>query len=99
VEASALWRMPTSGGDPVKVLEGVVMRASAVVPAGIYYLDRPERTSRLQFFDFATRVSTTIAGNLGDARLGLSVSPDGSSILYTRLDASGDDLMLVENFR
>ena len=30
---------------------------------------------------------------------GLTVSPDGRSLLYSRPDASGADLMLVENFR
>jgi len=50
VEASALWRMPVSGGEPVKVLDGVLMRAFVVLERGIYYIERPERESRLQFF-------------------------------------------------
>ena len=99
VEASALWRLSTSGGEPVKVLDGVVMRAFVVLERGIYYIDRPERASRLQFFDFATRKSTTVADNLGDVRLGLTASPDSRTILYTRLDSAVDDLMMVENFR
>ena len=99
VEASALWRLPPSGGESVKVLDGVVMRAFIVLDRGIYYIDRPERASRLQFFDFATKRSTTVAGDLGDARLGLTASPDGRTILFTRRDSSVDDLMLVENFR
>ena len=99
VEASPLWRLSASGGEPVKVLDGVVMRAFVVLARGIYYIDRPERASRLQFFDFATRKSTTVAGNLGDVRLGLTASPDGRTILCTRLDSAVDDLMMVENFR
>ena len=99
VEASELWRVPTTGGEPAKVLEGVVMRAFAVLERGIYYIDRPERESRLQFFDFATRRSITVAGSLGDVRLGLTATPDGRTILYTKLDSVVDDLMLVENFR
>jgi hypothetical protein len=30
---------------------------------------------------------------------GLTVSPDGGTILYAQLDEAGSDLMLVENFR
>jgi Tol biopolymer transport system component/predicted Ser/Thr protein kinase len=98
VEASALWRLPTSGGEPVKVLDGVVMRAFVVLERGIYYIDRPA-ASRLRFFDFATKRSSTIADGIGDVRLGLTASADGRTILYTRLDSTVDDLMMVENFR
>jgi len=39
------------------------------------------------------------AGNLGNVDVGLTVSPDHRTILYSRVDSSIDDLMLVENFR
>jgi Tol biopolymer transport system component len=96
---SALWRLPTSGGQPVKVLTGVINRAFTVLERGICYIDRPASEARLQYFDFASGRSTTVAGNLGDLRNGLTASPDGRTILYTRLDSSVDDLMLVDNFR
>jgi hypothetical protein len=34
-------------------------------------------TTRLQYFDLATRRSTTVARNLGDVFLGLTASSDG----------------------
>ena len=97
--ASPLWRLPTSGGQPVQVLEGVVMRAFVVLERGIYYIDRRAGEARLQFFDFATSKSTTVARNLGEIHLGLTATPNGRTILYSRVDSSVDDLMLVENFR
>jgi len=96
---SPLWRLPTSGGQPVKLLEEVVMRAFVVLERGIYYLDQPSDEARLQYFDFATRKSTTVARNLGELQSGLTASADGRTILYSRVDSSVDDLMLVENFR
>jgi Tol biopolymer transport system component len=97
-EASALWRLPTSGGQPVKVLEGVIERAFAVFEKGIYYIDQPEGEARLQFYDFATGRSTTVARNLGVVGLSLTVSPDGRTILFSKVTSSVNDLMLVENF-
>jgi len=98
--AAPLWRVPTSGGQPVKVLEGVEGFAPAL-ERGIYYIDRPAGESRLQFFGFATRRSVTVSriGDLAMLSAGLTVSPDGRTVLYARLDSSVDDLMLVENFR
>ena len=66
---------------------------------GVYYLDTPSGETRLQYFDFATRRSTTVARNLGNMDACLAVSPDGRTILYSRMDSSVDDLMLVEDFR
>jgi tricorn protease-like protein len=108
---SPLWRLPVSGGIPVKILEGVVLGNFQVLERGIYYIDRasgeggffaidgPSGETRLQYFDFATRRSTTTARNLGNVDVGLTVSPDGRTILYSRVDSSIDDLMLVDNFR
>ena len=65
---------------------------------GIYYMDR-RSDPRLQYFDLATRKITTVASSLGIVGFGLTASPDGRTILYSRTDSSVDDLMLVENFR
>jgi serine/threonine protein kinase len=96
---SALWRLPASGGQPVKVLEGVIQWAFTVFDKGVYYIDQPEGQARLQFYDSATGRSTTVARNLGEVNLGLTVSPDGRTILFSKVTSSINDMMLVENFR
>jgi Tol biopolymer transport system component len=94
-----VWRVPVAGGEPVKVVDGVVGWFFQAAEKGIYYAEQPAGQTRLMFYDFATRRSTTIAGNLGQIEFAPGVSPDGRTILYSRVDSTVDDLMLVENFR
>jgi hypothetical protein len=94
-----LWRLPLKGGEAVKLMEGVGSTSFDVVDSGIYYLERVSGEIRLGYFDFATHKSTLVAGNLDIATFGLTASRDGRTILYTRVDSSVNDLMLVENFR
>lgn len=106
-----VWRMPADGGEATKLLSGVVLGNFDVVDAGIYYLerasveagtfmtDRPGGEIRLQFYEFATGTSRTVATGLGRAGLGLTASADGRTILFSRIDSSVDELMLVDNFR
>jgi hypothetical protein len=47
----------------------------------------------------ASRKTVTVAGNLGNVDFGLGASPDGRTILYTRVDSTVNDLMLVSDFR
>jgi len=109
---SALWRMSLAGGTPIKVLDGVLYGNFDVVDSGIYYLERVSGAEdqrarpasqggeiRLQYFDLSTRRSTTIAPNLGLAGHGLTVSRDGRSIFFARIDSAIDELMLVDGFR
>jgi Tol biopolymer transport system component len=107
----SLWRVPLAGGIPEKILESVVLGNFVVLDRGIYYIDRssgqggiywvdrPSGETRLQYYDFSTRKSTTVARNLGNVDTPLAVSADGRTIFYSRVDSSVDDLMLVENFR
>jgi hypothetical protein len=108
---SSLWRLPLAGGAPLKVLDGVVLGNFDVVDGGIYYIDRvsgeageyftdrPSGETRLQYFDFGTGRSTTVARSLGTIGFGLSASRDGRTVYFTRIDSAADELMLVDNFR
>ena len=52
--------------------------------------------------DFASRKTTRIyqlAKTLSLENRGLALSPDRRALLFTQLDASSADLMLLENFR
>jgi hypothetical protein len=96
---SPLWRLPISGGEPVKVIDGVVWFNFSLLERGAYYIDKDRGDTRLQYLNFATGRSSIVARNLGEVSSGLTTSRDGRTILYTRLDSHTDDLMLVENFR
>jgi eukaryotic-like serine/threonine-protein kinase len=99
VVSSPAWRLPTSGGEPEKVLDGVHWFNFCPVAGGFYYIDRFRDETRLQYLDQATGSTTTVARNLGEVSAGLTVSPDARTILFTRVDSSTDDLVLVEDFR
>jgi serine/threonine protein kinase len=108
---SSVWRVPLTGGGRVKVLDGVVFGNFDVLEGGIYYIDRvsgetggfytdrPVGETRLQYFDFSTRRSTTVAHSLGAMGPGLSASRDGRTVFFSRVDSSVDELTLVDNFR
>ena len=94
---SPLWRLPTSGGEPMKILDGVVWLNFWSAREGVYYIDRDEGETRLQYLDFATGSSTTVARNLGEVEGGLTASPDGEDdslysrgLLCRRPDARGE---------
>jgi hypothetical protein len=104
---TALWRIPASGGEAVKVLDAVLNLPFVPAGGGLYYMDMPSNEPRLQFVDLTTRQVTTVAASLGSvsasgygsADMGFHVSNDGRIILFARQDSSIDDLMLVRNFR
>ena len=108
---NALWRVPLAGGVPVKIVDGVVLGNFDVVEGGVYYIDRdageagvsvtgrPGAQTRLQYFEFATGRSSTVASGLGNVAFGLSTSRDGRTVFFSRVDSAVDELMLVENFQ
>jgi Tol biopolymer transport system component len=98
---TGLWRMPVEGGEETQVLETVYNRAFEVRTEGIYYMSwsSEDRASRLQFHALSGGKSRELAKFEGRIGEGLAVSPDGKRILFSRLDRSGADLMLVDNFR
>jgi eukaryotic-like serine/threonine-protein kinase len=94
-----LWRVPVRGGAAVKIIEGVSASTFDIVDSGIYFVDSIRSETRLEYFDLATSRVTTVARNLGTLDGSLSASRDGRTILFSRVDSSVNDLMLVEHFR
>jgi Tol biopolymer transport system component len=94
---SPLWSVPVEGGEEKEVLDSVGWRGFAPVRDGIWFLSRAGPKIRIQFHGFGGGVRTLAL--FTRPGVGLTVSPDGSSLLYTQRQPIGGDLMLVEDFR
>jgi hypothetical protein len=74
-----------------------------VTDEGIYFAV-PESSTRaaIKFFRFASASQKTVAGVAGNLRSnvsGLTLSPNGKSLLLLLVTQRGSDLMMIENFR
>ncbi len=105
--SSDLWTTRVGGGDEARVIDLADLtvidlssrRQFAVSQEGIYYVRTGPEGQRLQFFDFASRTVRDRAPSTIGGGHGLTVSPDGRYVVYTRTDQSGSDLMLVDGFQ
>jgi len=94
-----LWKVPSQGGDELKVL-GTLSRLGgyALAANGIYFLSHDSRGSTVDFLPFASgRLNKLLS--VQKQIYHLSVSPTGDWLLYTQPDQESADLMLVEHFR
>ncbi len=103
---ASLWRVPLSGagpgGDETQVLESLADWSTfSVVRDGIYFIPYAAgnlRTS-IQFFGFADKKTRQVTAIDKPVAVGLAVSPNSRTILYSQVDYETNDLMLVENLR
>ena len=100
-----LWRVRPDGGGESMVDAMPALRSDLhewwPSESGIYFYLATGNKTELDFLDLRTsrihRIYTF--DKPPDISLGLSVSPDGKWLLYSRTDEAASDLMLVENFR
>ncbi len=94
-----LYARPLGGDEEKQVLREVANQGFDIFEDGIYYFGhgRPLR-SEIRFYSFVSGRSRVISEILWSG-LGLSVSPDRNTFLYSLWAPVGSDLMLVENFQ
>jgi len=103
---TGLWSVPTDGGPEIRILDSVRFGYWAVTRNGIYYIDfstPADAPPRVKFYDYHTQRSTEI-GKLENTVTwqttpGFSISPDERWLLYSSLESTEADLMLVENVK
>jgi Tol biopolymer transport system component len=98
-----LWRVQADGGEEMPVPEladAGFWRSWTVTPAGIYYVAYARQPPyRIIFYDFAEGRTREIAVTEKPPlpySSGLSVSPDGKTILYAQQDQSAGSILLAE---
>jgi Tol biopolymer transport system component/DNA-binding winged helix-turn-helix (wHTH) protein len=96
-----LFSQPLAGGEEKQVLERVVNRGIVVFEDGIYYFAVTGPTKfEIRFHEFATGRSRVIGPiEVPPLFMGLSVSPDRKTFLFTVVASADIDLWMIENFR
>jgi Tol biopolymer transport system component len=101
----SVWKMPVDGSK-----ETMLLRAGSlfhyftfcVTASGVYFASAPDpatRTIPLKLYRLADATIVQLGHFDKPLNLFLSVSPDEKWLLYTQLDSSVDDLIMIENFR
>ena len=95
-----VWSASVNGGDerPVTGLPADIRWVAA--KNGMYFVNGDPRHYSLHYFDFSTQHARKIADLPGlFAVWGTSLSPDGRTFLFTGIEHSEGDIVLVEGFQ
>jgi Tol biopolymer transport system component/DNA-binding winged helix-turn-helix (wHTH) protein len=101
-ETGGVWRMPLNGGQESRVLDqpsGRTWYNWGLARNGIYFLNTELSKTTVDFFEFANHKITHISTLNKPTGWGLTVAPDGRSILYVETEFEESNIMLVKNFR
>lgn len=94
----SIWRIPVDGGEATHVLDGLSYGFNfAVTEPGIYFMALREAGASIEFFDLSTRRTTVLHRLDRPFWFGFALSPDARSILFSKVDSRGSDLMVFEN--
>jgi Tol biopolymer transport system component len=101
VSEPGLWSVPVEGGTESQVLPSLYgVDNFAITKEGIYFVRRAQDSEAvISFRNFSSRIIEDLATVKLPVGRGLTVSPDGKSILYTQFDRADSDLFLVDNFK
>ncbi len=81
---ATLFRCALDGSGETEILRGVESRAFVVAPDRIYYVKAgPDGNSDIHQFVLSTREDSLVASTAKQSGLGLSLSPDGRSLLFS----------------
>lgn len=101
-DAAGLWRMPAGGGPATRLVDTLApydWGNWVVGEAALYFVQRPPAGAVLTRYDLATgRIEPLRVLSSFPKHPGLSLSPDGRRLLFTRIDRLEGDILLVEDF-
>lgn len=101
-----LWNVPSRGGAEIRELESVRFGYWTMSSKGIYFVDfdvAGDAPRPVRFFDFESRNVRQIGWAEPSVSWrntpGFAISPDGRWLLYSSLESTDADLMLIDSFR
>jgi len=93
-----VWRIPVDGGEEAQVLPTITFMNFTLTAGGLYYIPKADAHGvySIYFRAYEGRAARKILDISGQPDLGITVSPDGRTLLWGQADLVGSDLMLVD---